>query len=108
MNRLLGFLNNNPKVRSRLFYGSDWSLLARETRANNYYASIKKWFGKLLNFTAAEQLGCLGGNALCFFGLAKNKDGSKPKNRQRLEKFRSSKALDMSIFPKIDVLRPEC
>jgi predicted TIM-barrel fold metal-dependent hydrolase len=108
MNRLLGFLKDNPNARSRLLYGSDWSLLARETGANNYYASMKKWFGKLLNFTAAEQLGYLGGNALCFLGLAKNKDGSKPKNRQRLEKFRSSKALDMSIFSKIDALRPEC
>ena len=108
MNQLLGFLKNNPNARSRLLYGSDWSLLARETGANNYYASMKKWFGKLLNFTAAEQLGYLGGNALCFLGLAKNKDGSKPKNRQRLEKFRSSKALDMSIFSKIDALRPEC
>jgi predicted TIM-barrel fold metal-dependent hydrolase len=104
MRILSGFLDSNPKAKARLLYGSDWSLLARETGANNYYACMKTHFCDCLNFTPAECRGYLGGNAVRFLGLAKNPDGSKPKNRIRLEKFRSSNGLDMSIFKKIDAL----
>jgi predicted TIM-barrel fold metal-dependent hydrolase len=104
MNRLAGFLQNNPKARGRLLYGSDWSLLARESGANNYFASMKTHFCDRLNFTAAERRGYLGGNALRFLGLAKNSDGSKPQNRRRLETFRGDSRLDMSIFSKIDAI----
>jgi predicted TIM-barrel fold metal-dependent hydrolase len=104
MNRLVAFLENNRKARTRLLYGSDWSLLARESGANKYYACMKTHFCDRLNFTAAERRGYLGGNAVRFLGLAKNPDGFEPKNRLRLKQFRSSKKLDMSIFSKIDAL----
>ena len=104
MRRLLGFLRQNPRARTRLLYGSDWSLLARESGANDYYASMKTHFCDFLGFTAAERRGYLGGNALRFLGLAKDASGSKPLNRKRLEKFRHDNGLDMSIFAKIDAL----
>ena len=108
MTKLLGFLNQHPKARRKLLYGSDWSLLARESGANGYYPAMKNYFGKLLNFSDAEQRGYLGGNALCFLGLVKDKNGSEPKNRQRLYKFRRKNGLDMSIFSKIDALKLVC
>jgi predicted TIM-barrel fold metal-dependent hydrolase len=104
MRILSGFLQSNLKARARLLYGSDWSLLAREAGANDYYDCMKTYFCDYLNFTPAERRGFLGGNAVRFLGLAKNPNGSKPKNRLRLEQFRSSNKLDMSIFSKIDAL----
>ena len=77
-------------------------------KSNDYYAYMKMYFGKLLNFTANEQRGYLGGNAMCFLGLVKNKDGSIPKNRERLEKFRKTYRLGMSIFNKIDTWGIRC
>jgi predicted TIM-barrel fold metal-dependent hydrolase len=104
MQKLSGFLQLNPKACTRLLYGSDWSLLARETGANGYYEHMKRDFCDCLQFTAAQRRGFLGGNAVRFLGLAKNLDGSKPKNRVRLENFRSTNGLDMSLFSKIDAL----
>ena len=69
---------------------------------------MKDNFGQFFGFSAAEQRGFLGGNALCFLGLVKNTDGSKPKNRQRLEKFRSIHNLSNSVFAKIDLLGLVC
>ena len=106
MRKLSGFLRSNLKARARLLYGSDWSLLAREADANDYYECMKTHFCNCLNFTADERRGFLGGNAMRFLGLAKNPNGSKPKNRIRLENFRSTNGLDMSIFSKIDALTP--
>jgi predicted TIM-barrel fold metal-dependent hydrolase len=106
MYHLLGLLQTNPTARTRLLYGSDWSLLAREADANLYYNSMKTRFCSYLNFSPAEIRGYLGGNAVRFLGLAKNQDGSKPRNRQRLEQFRGDHGLDMSIFNKIDALNP--
>src|SRR5262249_43210721 len=105
MTKLKCVLNDNQNAKARLLYGSDWSLLARESGANDYYESMKKYFGKLLDFTADEKRGFLGGNALRFLGLVKNKDGSMPKNRQRLENFRSAHGLSKSLFSKIDALK---
>jgi predicted TIM-barrel fold metal-dependent hydrolase len=104
MTQLCTFLNNNKTARTRLLYGSDWSLLAREPGANRYYSSMKQLFCKGLNFSPAEKRGYLGGNAVRFLGLAMNTDGSKPLNRQRLETFRNNNGLDMSMFTKIDSL----
>jgi predicted TIM-barrel fold metal-dependent hydrolase len=104
MRILSRFLQSNPKARARLLYGSDWSLLAREAGANDYYQCMKTHFCDYLNFSPAERRGFLGGNAVRFLGLAKNADGTKPKNRLRLEHFRSTHKLDMSIFAKIDAL----
>jgi predicted TIM-barrel fold metal-dependent hydrolase len=104
MRRLSSFLLANPKARARLLYGSDWSLLAREADADQYYFCMKTRFCDLLNFTAAERRGYLGGNALRFLGLVRNPDGTKPQNRQRLEQFRRNNRLDMTIFTKIDAL----
>jgi predicted TIM-barrel fold metal-dependent hydrolase len=106
MRLLRGFLQTNPAARTRLLYGSDWSLLAREADADLYYTSMKSRFCSYLNFSSAEIRGYLGGNAVRFLGLAKKQDGSKPLNRQRLEQFRSDHGLDMSIFNKIDALNP--
>jgi hypothetical protein len=52
--------------------------------ADLYYNSMKTRFCSYLNFSPAEIRGYLGGNAVRFLGLAKNQDGSKPRNRQRL------------------------
>jgi hypothetical protein len=106
MRLLRGFLQTNPAARTRLLFGSDWSLLAREADADLYYTSMKTRFCSYLNFSPAEIRGYLGGNAVRFLGLAKKQDGSKPLNRQRLEQFRSDHGLDMSIFSKIDALNP--
>jgi predicted TIM-barrel fold metal-dependent hydrolase len=103
MSRLSGYLRKYPKALQRLLYGSDWSLLAREPRANQYYQSMKTRFCDLLKFDDAERQGYMGGNALRFLGLAKE-NGSKPQNRQRLEQFRQKQGLELSIFDKIDAL----
>jgi len=105
MKKLRGFLNANAYAKTRLLYGSDWSLLARESGTSKYYERMKTDFcqGRYgLDFTDDQTRGFLGGNALRFLGLAKNPNGSKPKNRVRLENFRSKNGLDMSIFSKID------
>ncbi len=107
INRLKALLRKHPKALARLLYGSDWSLLARYAGTDGYYEQMKTDFcSNSLHLTDAERQGFLGANALRFLGLTKFADGSKPKNRLRLEKFRRNSGLDMSIFSKIDALVP--
>jgi predicted TIM-barrel fold metal-dependent hydrolase len=103
MTALKSYLKNREKARKRLLYGSDWSLLARESGNTKYYANMKKYFCKRLNFSAEETRGYLGGNAMKFLGLVRD-NGLKLPNRVRLERFRRSNGLDMSLFLNIDAL----
>jgi predicted TIM-barrel fold metal-dependent hydrolase len=103
MRKLFGYLRDHPKARQRLLYGSDWSLLARERSADQYYHAMKTRFCEMLDLDPAECRGYLGGNAVRFLGLAEE-NGAKPKNRQRLERFRAKHNLDTSIFKKIDAM----
>ncbi len=103
--KLRTLLQKYPKAKARLLYGSGWSLLARYAGTDLYYQQIKTDFCKnRLQLSGAERQAFLGTNALRFLGLTKFADGSKPKNRVRLENFRRRNRLDMSIFSKIDAL----
>ncbi len=93
-----------PAARSRVMYGSDWSLLAREPHFTPYYAKMKTEFCDAVEFTVDECRGFLGLTALRFLGLAKAADGTMPLARQRLVACRRQKNLGMALFDTIDAL----
>ena len=98
--RLRSLLAEYPKARSRLMYGSDWSLLGREYRSEAYYSLMKGPFCTNLNLNDSERAGFLGGNAARFLGLAQDTAGGSalPATRQRLEAFYRRNALDPGVL----------
>ena len=74
-------LENTAKLKSRLLYGSDWFMLAKEKISRRYFTHLVKQFDEYFGKETRNQF--IGQNAVNFLGL---KTG---KNRERLEKFYS-------------------
>ena len=89
-------------ARSRLMYGTDWSLLARNPGFEGYYDAMQGRFSAAMRFTDAERAGYLGRNALDFLGLRRGADGTLPASRRRLEAWRDARGLDRQFFRDID------
>jgi len=77
---LKGLLKNNKGLASRLMYGSDWMMLDREPRNENYYSAMREHFAGILSGT--ELNGFLGQNAAAFLGLQRGHP-----TRQRIADF---------------------
>ena len=70
----------HPKLRSRIMYGSDWVLLDREPRNEDYYQAMKQRFSDLLGANSLD--GFLGQTAATYLGLRKNQA-----TRNRIDQF---------------------
>jgi predicted TIM-barrel fold metal-dependent hydrolase len=90
-------------ARTRLMYGTDWSLLAQvHPRDANYYGAMKAQIPDQLGLSSAETAGFIGGNAARFLGLALEAN-VKPPTRQRLESFYKRNHLDQTLLQLWDV-----
>jgi hypothetical protein len=77
---LTKLIRNRPKLRSRMMYGSDWMLLDREPKNDEYYDKMKRYFSDLLG--VADVDGFLGQNAATYLGLRSGQP-----TRKRIDKF---------------------
>lgn len=81
-------------ARSRLMYGTDWSMLSQiHPNDTSYYLAMKSQIPQQLGFTQAESDGFLGANAARLLGVS-IQGGVKPQTRQRLEAFYKAHNLD--------------
>jgi len=60
-------VNNRQILISKLMYGSDWSMLAKELIYKNYFTCISDMFESIESKVARDQF--IGDNAKQFFGL---------------------------------------
>ena len=103
LNRILD--GNDPQrvVRTKLMYGTDWLLLARDEGIDGYYPNMKTKFPAALRLTAREADGFLGTNAARFLGLIPSPGGTGvPQTRQRLEAFYKQNGLDNALLANWD------
>lgn len=96
MSQVKGWLDpaTHSLARSRLMYGTDWSMLAQVHPYDvAYYDAMKLQVPKALGLTASEASGFIGANAARFLGLSLQ-NGAAPPTRQRLEAFYKANHLD--------------
>jgi predicted TIM-barrel fold metal-dependent hydrolase len=85
-------------ARSRLMYGTDWSMLAQVHPYDSaYYGAMKSLVPTQLGLSATESAAFIGANAARFLGMCLEGD-VKPPTRQRLEAFYKVNHLDPSLL----------
>lgn len=77
---LATLIKNNPILKDRLMYGSDWSMIARAENANLYFERMLGGLSSRLDSETVAKI--FGINAANFFGLR-----GKGKNTNRLKSF---------------------
>ncbi|WP_170378653.1 amidohydrolase family protein [Ruegeria atlantica] len=61
-------LNRSENLKSRLMYGSDWTMLGRENQHAGYYNDVRKALKESV-LEKSDQIAILGANALRYLGL---------------------------------------
>ncbi len=86
--RLAAFLKASPNALDKTIYGSDWSMIAIEPRAEIYFLGFANALGNASQFGANARGSVLGKNAVRFLGL-----NSGAASRSRLVNFYNSKKI---------------
>lgn len=68
LNMVKAQLAGGDRLKTRLMYGSDWSMIGREQKHANYYKDVVNAL-KEIDLIAPEQVAILGANALRYLGL---------------------------------------
>jgi len=90
---------NDDRVKTRLLYGTDWTLLGRTPNLGPFYREQKALVYNTFGQSAEAVQMFVGRNAIDYLGLAKGQ-----KTRGRLEAFYQKYDLDTWLFDLIDAV----
>jgi predicted TIM-barrel fold metal-dependent hydrolase len=67
LDNLKGLIGNQPQLLTRMMYGSDWMMLDREPKNDDYYQAMRQAFSGLVGSADLDRF--LGQNAATYLGL---------------------------------------